>query len=42
MPVKIFPFSEIPTAMRYMRGGTDMGKIVISDDKCNDTKILVE
>jgi Zinc-binding dehydrogenase len=29
-PIKTFPFEDLPGAFRYMRGGKDIGKIVIS------------
>ena len=31
LPVKVFSFNAIPDALRYMRGGSHIGKIVISD-----------
>lgn len=31
-PMTVFSFSQIPDAMRYMRSGEHMGKIVIADD----------
>ena len=31
-PMTVFSFSQIPDAMRYMRSGEHMGKIVISDN----------
>ena len=39
-PVKIFSFAEIPQAIRYMRGGTHMGKIVISNGHQDDIEVL--
>lgn len=32
-PMTIYSFSQIPDAIRYMRSGEHMGKIVISDDE---------
>lgn len=30
-PMKVFPFEEIIEALRYLRAGTHLGKIVISN-----------
>lgn len=30
-PVKLFPYSDIPSALRYMRGANHIGKIIISN-----------
>ena len=30
-PVKVFSFTDIPAALRYMGSGSHIGKIVISD-----------
>ncbi|KJZ72361.1 hypothetical protein HIM_08287 [Hirsutella minnesotensis 3608] len=38
-PMKVFPFSQIPDAMRYMRSGEHMGKIVISVGDVDDVKV---
>ena len=38
-PVKVFSFNEIPDALRYMRAGTHIGKVVISDGLERDTKV---
>ena len=37
-PVQIFPFSDIASAFRLMRTGRHMGKLVISNEGCSDTK----
>lgn len=31
VPMKILPFEDIPVAFRYMKGGSHIGKIVISN-----------
>ena len=38
-PTKVFSFTEIPSAFRYMRGGSHMGKIVISDGTKPDVQV---
>ncbi|MCJ1264132.1 hypothetical protein MMC22_004003 [Lobaria immixta] len=38
-PMKIYSFSEIVDAMRYMRGGSHIGKIVISDGHERDIEV---
>ena len=38
-PIKIYPFSEIVDAFRYMRGGSHVGKIVISDGLKRDIEV---
>jgi NADPH:quinone reductase-like Zn-dependent oxidoreductase/acyl transferase domain-containing protein/NAD(P)-dependent dehydrogenase (short-subunit alcohol dehydrogenase family) len=38
-PVKVFSFAKIPEAMRYMRSGAHMGKIVISDGSKDDIDV---
>ncbi|KAI0601372.1 hypothetical protein F4775DRAFT_582241 [Biscogniauxia sp. FL1348] len=38
-PRKVFSFSQIPDAMRYMRSGEHIGKIVISDGEAEDVKV---
>lgn len=40
-PRSIFPFDRIPDAMRYMRSGEHIGKIVISDGDVEDTRVPV-
>lgn len=40
-PIKIFSFYQIHDALRYMRTGEYMGKIVISDGDADDIKVPV-
>ncbi len=40
-PMKVFSFGKIPDAMRYMRPGEHMGKIVISDGPAVDVKVPI-
>ncbi|RYP85007.1 hypothetical protein DL769_001050 [Monosporascus sp. CRB-8-3] len=40
-PMKIFSFNQIPDAMRYMRSGQHIGKIVISDGTAKDVRVPV-
>ncbi|KAI3391820.1 hypothetical protein diail_6766, partial [Diaporthe ilicicola] len=40
-PMTVFPFNEIPDAMRYMRSGEHIGKIVISYGKEDDVVVPV-
>ncbi|KAI0538967.1 hypothetical protein GGR58DRAFT_525418 [Xylaria digitata] len=40
-PMKVFSFRQIPEAMRYMRSGEHMGKIVISDGQADDFQVPV-
>lgn len=40
-PRKIFSFAEISDALRYMRGGNHIGKIVISDGTKRDIRVPV-
>lgn len=38
-PVTIYPFSEIVDAIRYMRGGSHIGKIIISNGHERDIEV---
>ena len=38
-PTTVFSFTDIPSAFRYMRGGSHMGKIVISDGATPDVQV---
>lgn len=38
-PTKVFSFTDIPSAFRYMRGGSHIGKIVISDGTKPDVQV---
>jgi hypothetical protein len=40
-PIKIFSFAEIVDAMKYMRNGTQIGKVVISDCEAQDVQVPV-
>lgn len=40
-PMIVFPFSQIPDAMRYMRSGGHIGKIVISNGDEDDVMVPV-
>ncbi|ROW15068.1 hypothetical protein VPNG_03455 [Cytospora leucostoma] len=40
-PRKVFPFDKILDAMRYMRSGEHIGKIVISDGDAEDVKVPI-
>lgn len=40
-PMKTFPFTDIPGAFRYMRGGTHVGKIVITNGPDGQPKVKV-
>lgn len=40
-PVTVFPFSKIPDAMRYMRSGEHMGKIVICNGDEDDVMVPI-
>ncbi len=40
-PMTIFPFEDIVSAFRYMRGGNHVGKVVISNETTNNIKIPV-
>jgi NADPH:quinone reductase-like Zn-dependent oxidoreductase len=40
-PMKVFPFSQIRDAMRYMRSGQHMGKIVLSQGDEDDIRVPV-
>lgn len=40
-PVKIFPFAQLRDAMRYMRSGEHMGKIVLSTGDADDLTVPV-
>lgn len=40
-PMKTFSFTDIPSALRYMRGGTHVGKIVITDGPAGRPKVNV-
>lgn len=40
-PRKVFPFNKILDAMRYMRSGEHIGKIVISDGDAQDVKVPI-
>lgn len=40
-PMKTFPFTDIPGAFRYMRGGTHVGKIVITNGPAGQPKVKV-
>lgn len=40
-PIKVFPFEDIPSAFRYMRGANHIGKIVISNGSQTDIKAPV-
>ncbi|KAK4156109.1 hypothetical protein C8A00DRAFT_41378 [Chaetomidium leptoderma] len=40
-PVKVFPFTQIRDAMRYMRSGEHMGKIVLSTGDLEDIRIPI-
>ncbi|KAL5372036.1 hypothetical protein DPSP01_013809 [Paraphaeosphaeria sporulosa] len=39
-PRTVFPYSKIGDAIRYMRGGTHMGKIIISREAENSTPLV--
>lgn len=41
LPMKIFPFEDIPAAFRYMRGGNHIGKTVISNGPDADIHVPV-
>ena len=38
-PTTTFPFEDIPSAFRFMRGASHIGKIVISSNSQNQTKL---
>ncbi|KAI9720556.1 MAG: Type I Iterative PKS [Chrysothrix sp. TS-e1954] len=40
-PVKTFPFDDVPAAFRFMRGGTHIGKIIITSDASTDIEVPV-
>ena len=40
-PIKTFPFEDIPSAFRYMRGANHIGKIVISNGHNYDISVPV-
>lgn len=40
-PIQTFPFEEIQSAFRYMRGANHIGKVVISNHGNNDIKVSV-
>lgn len=40
-PIKTFPFEDIPSAFRFMRGANHIGKIVISNASQNVIKVPV-
>ena len=40
-PMKIYPFEDIVSSFRYIRGGSHIGKIVISNGKEADVDVEV-
>jgi hypothetical protein len=38
-PITVFPFEDIVSAFRYLRGGTHIGKVVISNGPNTNIKI---
>ena len=40
-PIKVFPFEDVPSAFRYMRGANHIGKIVISNGPNSDVQAPV-
>jgi hypothetical protein len=40
-PITVFPFEDIVSAFRYLRGGTHIGKVVISNGTNSNIELLV-
>lgn len=40
-PIKVFSFEDIVSAFRFMRGGSHVGKIVISNSQQHEIMIQV-
>lgn len=40
-PVTVFPFEDIVSALRYIRAGNHIGKVVISNGSSNSTEVPV-
>jgi len=40
-PIKVFPFEDIPSAFRYMRGANHIGKIVVSNGSLTNVEVPV-
>ena len=40
-PMKVFPFEDVASAFRYMRGATHIGKIVISNGSQKQIEVHV-
>lgn len=40
-PINIFPFEEVVSALRFLRGGTHIGKVVISNGSETNIEVPV-
>ncbi len=41
-PVKVFPFEDIESSLRYLRAGTHLGKVVISNGPGSAVQVPVK